>query len=128
MNGAKKSHLPTLRNASRVVVAACADRNSASRKMSRSSSIVEGGIADGRKDQTRLAFGDGLVRDEIHTPTEQFLQPFVQGEEIVVTALGVVEFDITSMSLSSRASPRPNEPNTRSVERQVLGIRRYALQ
>lgn len=29
-----------------------------------------------------------------HAPTKQFLQPFVQGEEIVVTALGVVELDI----------------------------------
>ena len=118
----------SLRNASRVVVAACADRNSASRKMSRSSSLVEGGIADGRKDQTRLAFGDGLVRDEIHAPTKQFLQPFVQGKEIVVTALGVVELDIdvhVAVIACFAAAERAKHADPTRAERLEFGYMRF---
>src|SRR5437773_8438057 len=82
------------RNDSHVVCVACADRNSASRRISRSNSTVVGCIADGWQNQPGLRFGERFVRDEIHAAVQKFFQPFVQCEEIVISALRVVELDI----------------------------------
>src|SRR5437763_15720531 len=82
------------KNVSQSVCAAWADRNSASLRMSRSSSTVVGSIPDSGQNQSRLGFGEGFIGDEVHPPAKQPLQQLVKGEKIVVRALGIVELDI----------------------------------
>src|SRR6266542_3329692 len=84
----------SFRNTSRVVEAACAERNSASRRISRNSSVAMGGIANRRQDQPGLPIVEGLVRDEVDTPPHQAFEQFVKREEIVIRAPLVVEFNI----------------------------------
>lgn len=68
--------------------------DSASRRISRSNSTVVGCVADSWQNQPGLRFGERFVSDEIHAAVEKFFQPFVQCEEIVISALRVVELDI----------------------------------
>src|SRR6266568_8176098 len=82
------------RKSSRVVCAAWVCKNSASRRMSRSSSTVEGSIAHRGQNQTCLRLGKGLVGHQVHAPAKEFLQQLVQREEIVVGALAFLELDI----------------------------------
>src|SRR5438046_1736122 len=84
----------SFRNTSRVVEAACAERNSASRRISRNSSTTIGGIAHRRQDKPGLPIVEGLVRDEVDAPAHQAFEQFVKREEIVIRAPLVVEFNI----------------------------------
>jgi hypothetical protein len=52
-----------------------------------------------------------IVHDEqVHAPARQRFQPFVQSEEVVISAR-VVELDLQSTSLSPRSWPCANDPN-----------------
>src|SRR5713101_6992606 len=82
------------RNASHVVWPAWAERNSASRRMSRSNSTVAGSIAHGGQDQPRLSLTERFIGHQIHAPAQQFLEHLVERKKIVVGALGVLELDI----------------------------------
>jgi len=62
--------------------------------LSRSNSTVEGSIAHGGQNQPRPRLGEGLVRHEVHAPVEKLLQQLVQGEEVIVRALGVFELHV----------------------------------
>src|ERR1019366_3819729 len=80
------------RNFSLVVSAVCVSRNSVSRRISRSNSIVEGSITHGRENQPRLRFAQRLVGHEVHASPEQIFQQLMQRKEVIVCALIVLKF------------------------------------